>query len=97
MNEKLTATFGTRREAELVVERLVQEFHLDRGAIRVAPEGAANSAGEAISGGDETAAAPSVEARDDAALEGRIEVEVTVADDAVIEAVRRAFEEFDGG
>ena len=95
MNSKMTATFETRREAELVVERLVQEFKVDRSAIHVGPEGDANSAGEAPSGSDRKAASPSVEARDDAALEGRIEVQVDL-DDAEAGEVRKAFREFGG-
>ena len=96
MTSKMTATFATRREAELVVERLVQEFDLAREAIRVGPEGEDNSAGEATSGGDDKAAEPSVEARTDAPLEGRIVVTVDATDRGDTEDIRRAFKEFDG-
>lgn len=92
----MTATFATRREAELVVERLVQEFDLARETIIVAPEGDDNSAGEVPSGGDVKTAEPSVEARTDAPLEARIVVAVDVADRGDVEEIRRAFNEFDG-
>ena len=36
----LEATFETRREAEMSIERLVQEFGLDRKAIEVVADGA---------------------------------------------------------
>jgi len=90
----LSATFATRRDAELAVERLVQEFKVDRKAIHVGPEGDDNSAGEAPSGADRKAAEPSPEARDDAALEGAILVAVDGVDDDNAAAVRSAFVEF---
>ena len=39
MSGSMKATFGTRREAELVVEKLVQTLGLAREAILVAPDG----------------------------------------------------------
>lgn len=95
MSILLSATFDTRREAEMTVERLVQEFDLDRAAIFVAPEGDDNSAGDEQAGSDGNAGAPSPEARDDAALRGGIAVTVEVADDATADKVRDAFGEFD--
>ena len=93
MTSELTATFETRREAELVIERLVQEFGVDRAAVRVGPDGDNNSAGEAISGSDRKAADPSVEERHDGALESRIRVSVDL-DEAAASDVRRTFDEF---
>ena len=95
MTSKLTATFETRRDAELVIERLVQELGVDRSAIRVGPDGENNSSGEDVSGGDAKAAEPSVEERDDGALESRIRVSVDLEGSAASD-VRRAFKEFDG-
>ncbi|MFC3579079.1 hypothetical protein [Sphingomonas hylomeconis] len=90
MSKILTATFETRREAEMTVERLVQEFDLDRRAIVITTEGDANSAGEAPDGADKAGSA------DDApALEGALVVSVTVNDDAAAGRVRAAFSEFD--
>lgn len=40
----LEAMFETRREAEMSIERLVQEFGLDRKAIKVVADGTLNSA-----------------------------------------------------
>lgn len=96
MSSEMTATFATRRDAELVVERLVQEYKVDRKAITVGPEGEKNTVGEETSGGDLPAAEPAVEAREDAPVEGRVVVKV--AEDAVADAaaVRDAFKEFDG-
>ena len=95
MTSELTATFGTRREAELVIERLVQEFSVDRSAIQVGPDGDENSAGEDISGSDLKAAEPSVETRDDGALKGRIRVIVDLNEAAAAD-IRAAFQEFGG-
>ena len=96
MSSEMTATFATRRDAELVVERLVQEYKIDRKAITVGPEGDENTVGEETSGGDLPAAEPAVEARNDAPVEGRVIVRVAagaVTDEA---SVREAFKEFDG-
>jgi hypothetical protein len=96
MSSELTATFTTRRDAELVIERLVQEYKVDRKAITVGPEGDLNTVGEETSGGDLPAGEPAVKARNDAPVEGRVVVKV--AADAVSDpaAVREAFREFDG-
>lgn len=50
----LEVTFETRRNAEMSIERLVQEFGLDRKAIEVVADGILNSAGEDMFGGDNT-------------------------------------------
>lgn len=96
MASTLTATFETRRDAELVIERLVQTFAVDRKAITVGPDGARNSVGTAPSGGDEQAGSPDADARDDAPLEGRIQVCVDMGDRPDADAVRNAFSEFGG-
>lgn len=92
----LEATFETRREAEMSVERLVQEFGLDRKDIMIVANGALNSAGEETSGGDNASNSPSSPERDDAALNGRIRVSVEVDDAAAAQRVRDAFSEFGG-
>lgn len=96
MSQTLRSTFATRREAELVIEHLVQEHGIERTDIFVAPEGEANSAGEEISGSDQAAAAPTEAARTDGALNGRIEVSVDVQDDAIATVIREVFREQDG-
>lgn len=92
----LEATFETRREAEMSIERLVQEFGLDRKAIEVVADGALNSAGEDTSGGDNASDSPTASERKDAALNDRIKVSVSVGDEAEAERVRNAFSEFGG-
>jgi hypothetical protein len=95
MPTTLNATFDTRRQAEMAVERLVQEFGIERTDIFVAADGADNSAGEDRAGSDTEAGAPTPEARDDAALNGRIAVSVDIDDDARAAEIRSAFREFD--
>ena len=96
MSQTLKTTFATRREAELAIEHLVQEHGIKRTDIFVAPEGEANSAGEAISGSDRAAASPSEETRTDAALNGRIEVSVDIQDDTLATLVSDVFREQGG-
>jgi hypothetical protein len=90
----LSATFDTRREAEMTVERLVQQFDLDRTAIFIAPIDDENSAGEEQAGSDTKAGDPSPQDRADAPLNGALAVTVEVADETVAEQVREAFDEF---
>ena len=92
MPTTLTASFDTRREAEMTVERLVQEQGIDRAAIVIATAGDDNSAGEEVAGADTGAPGSS----EDAALNGRITVTVDVADDAQAGEIKAAFAEFDG-
>lgn len=92
---KLTAKFDTRRDAEMTVERLVQQFEIDRAKVIIAADGNENTAGVAEDGSDNKAGEPSPEARDDAELNGKVVVTVDVADDAKADEVRAAFAEFD--
>ena len=92
---KLIGKFDTRREAEMTVERLVQQFDIDRAKVVVAPDGEANSAGIEEAGSDNKAGNPSPEARDDAELNGKVVVTVDVVDAAAADEVRAAFNEFD--
>lgn len=94
MATTLNANFGTRREAEMTVERLVQEFAIDRADFFITTEGDANSAGEQIAGSDKAAGEPTPKLRDDAALLGPIQVSVDIDDDAKVEDVRSTFSEF---
>lgn len=95
MGIMLTATFDTRREAEMTVERLVQELGLDRAAIFLSTEGDDNTAGKIHAGSDNEAGKPSAAARADAALNGGIVVTVDVADEATANQVRDTYGEFD--
>ncbi len=92
---KLTAKFDTRREAEMTVERLVQQFEIDRAKIVIVADGNENTAGVAEDGSDQKAGDPSPEARDDAELNGKVVVTVEVADTDTAGEVREAFNEFD--
>jgi hypothetical protein len=95
MGTTLTGSFETRREAEMAVERMVQEYGLERTAIFIAAEGSENTAGEQKAGSDTEAGAPTPEQRDDAPLNGRIEVSVDIEDASLVDEVRAAFAEFD--
>ncbi|WP_375397163.1 hypothetical protein [uncultured Sphingomonas sp.] len=95
MGIMLTATFGTRREAEMTVERLVQEFDVDRTAISIGTEGDANSVGEESAGADAETNRGGSDDRGDPALHGAIIVTAEVADETAAEKVRDAFGEFD--
>lgn len=52
MTRIVTGLFDTRREAEMAVEKLVQEYHLDRSRIRAHAAGADNTSGTVVSGAD---------------------------------------------
>lgn len=58
MTNLVVSTFAARRDAELVVERLVQTHGMEREAIQVAPEGEANTVGDRPSGGDVGGSSP---------------------------------------
>ena len=94
MGTTLTGTFETRRDAEMAIERLVQEFGIERTDIFVAASGDDNTAGEKLDGSDTEAGAPTVAARSDAALNGTITVSVDPADDVLLEEIMAAFSDF---
>ncbi|QDL96928.1 hypothetical protein FLL57_06260 [Rhodopseudomonas palustris] len=88
MQSKITGQFSTRREAELAVERLVQEFGVERSAVSVQPRGAANSAGTRLAGADVESGHPGLEKHGEAELNDVIEVVIDCshADAAKVEA-----------
>lgn len=94
MATTLTATFDTRREAEMTVERLVQEHGIERSDIFIATDSDENSAGTAEAGSDSEAGAPSPPTRDDAPLNGAVTVAVDLESDEAAEKVKDAFVEF---
>ncbi len=96
MSDSITGTFVTRRDADMAVERLVQEFGIERTDIFVAAEGDENTAGSEPAGSDNASAEPTEDARDDGAHEGGVTVSVDVNDDELLQKIRDAFEEFDG-
>ena len=95
MGTTLNATFERRREAEMTVERLVQEHGLNRADIFVVAAGDENTAGEEQAGSDTEAGDPSPAPRGDAPLNGAVTVSVDIEDDAEVAKVREAFGEFE--
>ena len=95
MSTTLKGEFETRREAEMAVERLSQEYDIDRERILIVASGSENSAGDEQAGSDHAAGAPTPESRADAALNGTITVSVDLDDDDLAGKVRAAFAEFD--
>lgn len=95
MSKTLTATFATRREAEMTIERLVQEYAIERTDIFVAADGDENTVGEQVAGSDTEGGEPTASGQEDAALAGQISVSVDIEDEALAERVRSAFTEFD--
>lgn len=96
MSKSITGTFDTRRDAELAVERLVQEFGIERTDIFVTTQGDDNSAGIEVDGSDAPSGAPGDRTRQDGALEGAVTVSVDANDDAAASNISAAFEEFGG-
>jgi hypothetical protein len=96
MSKSINGTFETRRDAEMAVERLVQEFDVERTDVFISPQGADNSAGTTTAGSDTESPGPSPEAREDGAHQGAIVVSVDVNDDAMAGKISEAFEEFNG-
>lgn len=93
MSQTVKARFATRREADLAVEHLVQEHDIERTDIFIEVEGSKNSAGEGPEGAENEAGSPSVEARQDAPLNGAILVSVDINDDSQIATVKTALNE----
>ena len=50
--QTITGRFNTRREAEMAVEHLVQDYGLDRSRVHVRPAGEDNTSGNVASGAD---------------------------------------------
>jgi hypothetical protein len=95
MPTTLKAKFDTRREAEMTVERLVQEMNVERTDIFITTDGADNSAGDERAGADTAGDNPTPASRADAALEGKIIVSVDIADAGRASDIKAAFAEFD--
>lgn len=85
----IRATFSTREAVEHAVEHLVQQYGIPRPDVFIQSTNDRNTAGTQASGGD---VSPGVETRDDAALEGNIEVSVDVAE-TQLDDVEKAFKD----
>ncbi|MFZ2996702.1 hypothetical protein [Sphingobium sp.] len=92
MSTTLTGTFDSRDQADMAVERLVQEIGIERTDIFVAASGTQNSAGNLIGGAD-SATVDQAE-RNDVPLAGGITVSIDLQDEARIEVVTAALDEF---
>ena len=89
MGKTMTGTFPTRRQVELAIEHLVQEYGIERTDIFIEPKSAENSAGERRAGAD--AKHDMEAARDEAPdLNGPLLVSVDLNNDET-EAVEKAF------
>jgi hypothetical protein len=94
MGTTIKGTFHSREDAETVVERLVQEYGIDRADIFISAVGSENSVGDEQSGADLAAGEPSPGNRDDTPLSGVVEVSVDINDAEHVEHVRQTFAEF---
>ncbi|MBS89875.1 hypothetical protein [Sphingobium sp.] len=92
MSTTLTGTFDSRDQADMAVERLVQEIGIERTDIFVAASGPDNSAGNRTGGADSETV--DQDERDDVPLAGGIMVSIDLQDDAKVEVVTAALEEF---
>ena len=92
----ITATFSTRRQADVAVEQLVQEFGIERTDVFVVPEAGENSAGTRPDGADVESGHPDVDPAGDPALKGGLVVSIDLADDSALAKVRAALEEHGG-
>jgi hypothetical protein len=73
LESTIVGEFDTRREAELAVEHVVQEYGVPRSDVFIQPAGGANSAGTRAAGADAKGAP---EPRGQQKLEGALEVSV---------------------
>lgn len=92
MSTTLTGTFDSRDQADMAVERLVQEIGIERTDIFVAASGPDNSAGNRTGGADSETV--DQDERDDVPLAGGIMVSIDLQNDAKVEVVTAALEEF---
>ena len=76
MQSTIAASFETRRDAEIAVEHLIQEYGIDRTNIFVRASGDANSAGTRAAGADIESGHPGVEKHASPELKGAVEVSV---------------------
>ena len=92
MSETIKVRFRTRREADLALEHLVQEYAVDRADIFISAAGNDNSAGSEPAGADVESGHPNERAEGEPALAGDIELSVDV-NDARAPSLRQALAE----
>lgn len=93
MATTMKAQFKTRRDAEMAVERLVQEHGFQRTDVFVEAASDRNTAGTEVSGADKESGHPGTAKDGKPALAGAIQVSVDINADGR-EAVEKAFREF---
>ena len=76
MERTIVAQFESRRQAELAVERLVQEHGIPRTDVFVRARGEGNSSGVKAAGADIESGHPGIEKHGSPELAGMIEVSV---------------------
>lgn len=76
MERTIVASFATRREADLAVERLVQQHGIEPTDVSVTAPGRANSAGTKAAGADTESGHPGVTKSGRPQLAGPVEVSV---------------------
>ena len=95
MPQTLSAEFETRRDAEMAIEHLVQEYDLDRSAISIVSASLENSSGTKVAGSDLEGGQPKQDAGGSPKLPSRIMLSVEINDDQE-ENVLKTFFEFKG-
>ncbi|MGI3903406.1 MAG: hypothetical protein ACRYGP_19925 [Janthinobacterium lividum] len=95
MTRTISAEFETRRDAEVTVEHLVQEYGLDRRAISIVSVADQNSVGTEVAGSDLEDGEPKHDPATHPPLAGRLKVSVE-AEAAQDEAVLKAFAAYNG-
>ena len=95
MTQTFSAEFETRRDAEMTVEHLVQEYGLDRRAISIVSVADQNSVGTEVAGSDLEEGRPKHATTSQPPLAGRLKVSVE-AEAAQSEAVLKAFAAYNG-
>lgn len=92
MSETIKVRFKTRRDADVALEHLVQEYAVDRTDIFISAAGNDNSAGSEPAGADAESGHPHERAEGEPALAGDIELSVDV-NDARAPSLRQALAE----
>ena len=88
MERTIVAQFESRRQAELAVERLVQEHGIPRTDVFVRARGEANSSGVKAAGADIESGHPGVEKHGSPQLAGMIKVSVDCHGDQSVKVCR---------
>lgn len=95
MGTTITADFETRRDADMAVERLVQDYGVERTDVFVSAAGNDNTVGTQAAGADVESGHPNTDVHADPVLNGAITVSVDIEDDGQVDRVRAALREFD--